>query len=125
MKASAIGLVLPPSFAAIAMSVRRLIAFHVALLKVFDCVFCLSEVTCRFPSCLLISLPLDLVLDPVPLDLLVKDCFNFVFFLTFDDVRQWLVLELLPWERVGYCPLKDIAVEYWVDPGLWWKLKFV
>ena len=107
------------------MSIRRLIAFLVALLKVFDCVSCLSKVTCRFPSCLFISLPLDHVLDPVPLDLLVKDCFNFIFFLTFNDVWRWLVLELLPWERVDCCPLKDIVVEYWVDPGLWWKLKFV
>ena len=96
MKASAIGLVLPPSFAAIVMSVRRLIAFHIALLKVFDCVSCLSEVTRRFPSCLLISLPLDPVLDPIPLDLLVKDYFDFVFFLTFNDVGRWLVLEFLP-----------------------------
>ena len=112
MKALAIGLVLLPSFAAIAMSVRRLIASHVALLKVFDCVFCLSKVTRRFSSCLLISLSLDPVLDPVPLDLLVKDCFDFVYFLTFDDVRQWLILESLPWERVGCRPLKDIAVEY-------------
>ena len=125
MKASAIGLVLPPSFAAIAMSVRRLIVSHVALLKVSDCVSCSSEVTRRFSSCFLISLPLDPVLDPVLLDLLVKDCFNFVFFLTFNDVGQWLVLESLPWEKVSCCPLKDIAIEYWVDPGLWWKLKFV
>ena len=125
MKALAIGLVLPLNFAALAMSVKKLIASHIALLKVFDCVSCLSEVTCRFLSCLLISLPLDPVLDPVPLNLFVKDCFDFVFFLTFDDVRRWLVLELLPWERVGCCPLKDIAIEYWVDPGLWWKLKFV
>ena len=73
MKVLAIGLVLPPSFAAIAMSVRRLIASHVALLKVLDCAFCLSKVTRRFPGCLLISLPLDPVLDPVLLDLLVKD----------------------------------------------------
>ena len=107
------------------MSVRRLIAFHVALLKVFNCVSCLSEVTRRFPSCFLISLPLDPVLDPVPLDLLVKDCFDFVFFLTFNDVGRWLILESLPWERVGCRLLKDIAVEYWEDPGLWWKLKFV
>ena len=125
MKALAIGLVLLPSFAAIAMSVRRLIASHAVLLKVFDCVFCSSKVTHKFSNCLLISLPLDPVLDPVPLDHLVKDCFDFVFFLTFDDVRRWLVLELLPWEKVGCCLLKDIAVEYWVDPGLWWKLKFV
>ena len=96
MKALAFGLVLLPSFAVIAMSVRRLIAFHVALLKVFDCVFCLSKVICRFSSCLLISLPLDPVLDSVLLDLLVKDCSDFVFFLTFDDVRQWLVLKFLP-----------------------------
>ena len=96
MKALAFSLVLPPSFAAIAMSVRRLIASHVALLKVFNCVSCLSEVTCRFPSCLLISLSLDSVLDPVSLDLLVKDCFDFIFVLTFNDVRQWLVLKLLP-----------------------------
>ena len=68
---------------------------------------------------------LDPVLDPVPLDLLVKDCFDFVFFLTFNNVGQRLILELMPWERVGCCPLKDITVEYWVDPGLWWKLKFV
>ena len=100
------------------MSVRRLIASHVVSLKVFDCVFCLSEVTHRFPSCLLKSLPLNPVLDPVPFDLLVKDCFDLVFFLTFNDVRRWLVLELLPWEKVGCCPLKDIIVEYWVDPGL-------
>ena len=118
MKALAIGLVLPPSFAAIAMPVRRLIASHVASLKVFDFVSCLSEVTHKFLSCLLISLSLDPVLDPVPLDLLVKDCFDFVFFLTFNDVQRWLVLELLPWERVSCCPLKDIAVEYWVNPGL-------
>ena len=51
--------------------------------------------------------------------LIVKDCFNFVFFLTFDDVQRWLVLKLLPWEKVGCCSFKDIAVEYWVDPGLW------
>ena len=107
------------------MSVKRLIASHIALFKVFDCVSCSFEVTCRFPSCLLISLSLDPVLDPVPLELLVKDCFNFVFFLTFDDVQRWLVLKLLPWEKVGCCPLKDIAIEYWVDPSLWWKLKFV
>ena len=107
------------------MSVRRLIASHVASLKVFDCVFCLSKVTCRFSNCLLIFFPLDPVLDPIPLDLFVKDCFDFVFFLTFDDVWRWLILELLPWEKVGCCPLKDIAVEYWVDLGLWWKLKFV
>ena len=112
MKASAIGLVLPPSFAAIAMSVKRLIASYVASFKVFNCVFCLSKITCRFSSCLLISLSLDPVLDPVPLDLLVKDCFDFVFFLTFNDVWRWLVLELLPWENVGCCPLKDIVVEY-------------
>ena len=118
MEALAISLVFLPSFPAIAMSVKRLIAFHVALLKVFDCIFCSSEVTHRFSSCLLVSLPLDPVLDPVPLNLLVKDCFNFVFFLTFGDVGRWLVLELLPWERVGCCPLKDITVEYWVDPGL-------
>ena len=86
MKALAIGLILLPSFAAIAMSVRRLIASHVASLKVFDYVFCSSEVTRRFLSCLLISLPLDPVLDPVPLDLLVKDFFDFVFFLTFNNV---------------------------------------
>ena len=125
MKASAIGFVLPPSFAAIAMSVRRLIASHVALLKVFNCVSCLSKVTCRFPSCFLISFLLDPVLDPVPLDLVVKNCFNFVFFLTFNDVGRWLVLESLPWERVGCRPLKDIVVEYWMDLGLWWNLKFV
>ena len=119
MKASAIGLVFPPSFAAIAMSVRRLIASYIALLKVFDCVFCSSKVTHRFPSCLLISLPFDPVLDPVPHDLLVEDCFDFVFILTFNDVGRWLVLELLPWERVGCCPLKNIAVKYWMDPGLW------
>ena len=118
MKVLAIGLVLLPSFAAIAMYVRRLIASHVALLKVFNCAFCLSKVTCRFPSCFLISLPLDPVLNPVPLDLLVKDCFDFIFFLTFDDVGRWLVLKLLPWEKDSCCPLKDIAVEYWVDPGL-------
>ena len=100
------------------MFVRKLIASHVALLKVFDCDFCLSEITRRFPSCFLISLPLNLVLDPVPLDLLVEDCFDFVFFLTFNVVRQWLVLELLPWERIGCCLFKDIAVEYWVNPGL-------
>ena len=82
MKTSAIGLVFLPSFAAIAMSVRRLIASHVTLLKVFNCVFCLSKVTRRFPSCFLIFLLLDPVLDPVPLNLLVKDCFDFVFFLT-------------------------------------------
>ena len=52
------------------------------------------------------------VLNPVPLDLLVKDCFDFVFFLTFDNVGQWLILELLPWEKVGCCPFKVIAVEY-------------
>ena len=125
MKALAIGLVLLPSFAAIAMFVRRLIAFHVALLKVFDCVSCSSKVTRRFPSCFLISFLLDPVLDPIPLDLLVKDCFDFVFFLTFNDVGWWLVLKLLPWERVSCRPLKDIAVEYCVNPGLWWKLKFV
>ena len=125
MKASAISLVLPPSLAAIAMFVRRLIASHVTLLKVFNCVSCLSKVICRFPSCLFISLPLDLVLDPVPLDLLVKDCFNFVFFLTFDDVGRWFVLELLLWEKVGCCSLKDIVVKYWMDLSLWWKLKFV
>ena len=119
MKVSAIGLVLPPSFAAIAMSVKKLIAFHIASIKVFDCVSCSSKVTCRLSSCLFISLPLDPVLDPVPLDLLVKDCFNFVFFLTFYDVGRWLILELLPWERVSCCPLKNIAVEYWIDPGLW------
>ena len=118
MKELAIGLVFSPSFAAIAMSVRRLIASHVALLKVFDCVSCVSEVTRRFPSCLLISLPLDLVLDSVPLDLLVKNWFDFVFFLTFDDVEWWLVLKLLPWEKVGCCLLKDITGEYWVDLGL-------
>ena len=101
------------------MSVRRLIASHVASLKVFNCVSCLSEVTRRFPSYLLLSLPLDPVLDPVPLDLLVKDCFDFVFFLTFNDVGRWLVLKSLPWERVGCRPLKNIAVEYWMDPGLW------
>ena len=78
------------------MSVRRLIASHIASLKVFNCVSCLSKVTHRFPSCFLISLPFDSVLDPVPLDLLVKDCFDFLFFLTFNDVRRWLVLELLP-----------------------------
>ena len=100
------------------MSVRRLITSHVASLKVFDCVSCSSKVTRRFPSCFLIFLPLDPVLDPVPLDLLVKDCFNFVFFLTFNDVGRWLVLELLPWEKVGCRPLKDIAVEYRMDPGL-------
>ena len=125
MKALAIGLVFLPSFAAIAMSVRRLIAFHVASLKVFDCISCSSEVTCRFPSCFLIFLPLDPVLDPVLLDFLVEDCFDFIFFLTFNDVGRWLVLELLPWEKVGCRPLKDIAVEHWMDPGLWWKLKFV
>ena len=125
MKVLVIGLVLPPSFAVIAMSVRRLIASHVASLKIFDCLSCSFKVTRRFPSCLLISLPLDPVLDPVPLDFLVKDCFDFVLFLTFDDVGRWLVLELLPWERVDCRPLKDIAVEYWMDPGLWWKLKFV
>ena len=91
MKALTIGLILLPSFAAIAMSVKKLIALHVALLKVFDYVSCLSEITCRFPSCLLISLPLDPVLDPIPLDLLVKDCFDFVFFLTFNDVRRCVV----------------------------------
>ena len=107
------------------MFVKRLIASHVALLKVFDCVSCLSEIIRKFPSCLLISLPLDPVLDPVPLDLLVEDCFEFVFFLTFNDVGRWLVLELLPWEEVGCRPLKNIAVEYWMDLGLWWKLKFV
>ena len=110
---------------AIGLPIKRLIAFHVASLKIFDCIFCSSEVICRFPSCLLIFFPLDPVLNLVPLDFLVKDCFDFVFFLTFDDVWRWLVLELLPWERVGCCPLKDIVVEYWVDPGLWWKLKFV
>ena len=78
-----------------------------------------------FPSFLLISLPLDPVLDLVLLDLLVENCFDFVFFLTFNDVEQWLILQLLPWERVGCRPLKDIAVEYWMDPGLWWELKFV
>ena len=92
MKASAIGLVLLLSFAVIAMSVRRLIASHIALFKIFNCVSCLSKVNCRFPSCLLISLPLDPVLDPVPLDLLVKDCFDFIFLLTFNDVGWWLVL---------------------------------
>ena len=125
MKALAFGLVLPPSFAVIVMSVRGLIASHVASLKVFDCVSCLSEVTRRFPSCLFIFFPLDPVLDPIPLDFLVKDCFDFVFFLIFNDVQQWLVLKLLPWEKVGCCLLKDIVVEYWVDLGLWWKLKFV
>ena len=125
MKASAISLVFPLSFAAIAMSVRGLIASHVALLKVFDCVSCLSEVTHRFPGCLFMSLPLDPFLDPVLLNLLVKDCCDFVFFLTFNDVGQWLILQLLPWEKVGCCPFKDINVEYWVDPGLWWKLQFV
>ena len=125
MKASAISLVLPPSFAVIAMFVRRLIAFHVASLKVFNYVSCSSKITCRFPSCLLIFLLLDPVLDPILLDLLVKDCFNFVFFLTFDDVGWWLVLELLPWGKVSYCSLEDITVENWIDPGLWWKLKFV
>ena len=119
MKASAIGFDFPPSFAAIVMSIRRLIASHVASFKVFDCVFCLSKVTRKFSNCFLISLPLDPVLDPVPLDLLVKDCFDFVFFLTFNNVWGWLVLELLPWERVGCCSLKDIAVKYWVDLGLW------
>ena len=118
MKALAIGLVLLPSFAAIAMSVRRLIASHIASLKVFDCVSCSFEVTRRFPSCLLISLPLDPVLDPIPLDLFVEDCFNFVFFLTFNDVGRWFVLKSLPWEKVGCRLLKDIAVEYWMDPGL-------
>ena len=88
MKASAFGLVLSPSFAIIAMSVRRLIASHVALFKVFNYISCLSEVTRRFPSYFLISFPLDPVLDPVPLDFLVKDCFDFVFFLTFNDVRR-------------------------------------
>ena len=112
MKALAICLVLLPSLAAIAISARRLIASHVASLKVFDCVFCLSKITCRFSSCLLISLPLDPVLDLVLLDLLVKDCFDFVFFLTFDDVRWWLILESLPWERVGCCLLKAITVKY-------------
>ena len=107
------------------MSVRRLIASHVALLKVFYYVFCLSEVTRRFSSCFLISLPFDPVLDPIPLDFLVKYRFDFVFFLTFNNVGWWLVLELLPWERVGCCSLKDITVEYWVDLGLWWKLKFI
>ena len=125
IKALAISLVLSPSFAVIAMSVRRLIAFHVASFKAFDCISCLSEVTCRFSNYLFIFLSLDPVLDPVPLDLLVKDYFDFVFFLTFDNVRRWLILELLPWERVGCCLFKDIAVEYWVDLGLWWKLKFV
>ena len=119
MKALVFGLVLSPSFAAIAMSVKRLIASHVASFKVFDCISCLSEITHRFPSCLLIFLLLDLVLDPVPLDLLVKDYFDFVFFLTFNDVGQWLVLELFPWEGVDCCPLKDITVKYWVNPGLW------
>ena len=94
------------------MSVRRLIASHIASLKVFNCISCLSKVPCRFPSCLFISLLLDPVLDPVPLDLLVEDCFDFVFFLTFDDVGRWLVLELLPWEKVSCRPLKDIAVKY-------------
>ena len=107
------------------MSVRRLIASHVASLKVFNCVSCTSKVTRRFPSCFLISLPLDPVLGPVSLDFLVEDCFDFVFFLTFNNVERWLVLELLPWERLGCRPLKDIVVEYWMDPGLWWKLKFV
>ena len=125
MKASAIGLVLLPSFAAIAMSVKRLIASYIASLKVFNCASCWSKVTCRFPSCLLISFSLDPVLNPIPLDLLVEDCFDFVFFLTFNDVGRWLVLESLPWERVCCRPLKDITVEYWMDPGLWWKLKFV
>ena len=78
------------------MSAKKLIAFHVASLKVFDCVSCLFKVTHRFSSCLFISLPLDPVLDPVPLDLLVEDCFDFAFFLTFDDVGRWLVLKLLP-----------------------------
>ena len=119
MKTSAISLVFSPSFAAIAISVKKLIAFHVALFKVFNYVSCLFKITCRFSSCLLISFSLDPVLDPVLLDFLVKDCFNFVFFLTFNDVERWLVLELLPWERVGCCPLKDITVKYWVDPGLW------
>ena len=101
------------------MSVRRLIASHVASLKVFNSVSCLSDVIRKYLSCLLISLSLDLVLDPVPLDLFVKDCFDFVYFLTFNDVGWWLVLELLPWERVGCRSLKDIAVEYCMDPGLW------
>ena len=101
------------------MSVRRLNAFHVALLKVFNCVSCLFKFTCRFPSRFLISLSLDPVLDPVPLDLFVEDCFDFVFFLTFNDVRRWLVLESLSWKRLGGCSLKDIAIEYWVDLGLW------
>ena len=80
MKVSAFGPVLPPSFVAIAISVRKLIVFHLASLKVFNCVSCLSKVTFRFPSCLFISLLLDPVLHPVLLDLLVKDCFDFVFF---------------------------------------------
>ena len=107
------------------MSVRRLIASYVASLKVFDCVSCSSEVIRKFSSYLLISLPLDPVLDPVLLDFLVKDCFDFVFFLTFNDVGRWLSLESLSWKKVCCCPLKNIAVEYWMDPGLWWKLKFV
>ena len=86
MKTLANGLLILPILAAIAMSVRRLIASHVALLKVFNYVSCLSKITCKFPSCLLISLPLDPVLDPFPLNLLVKDCFDFIFFLTFNDV---------------------------------------
>ena len=79
MKALAIGLILLLSFAAIAMSARRLIASHVALLKIFDYVSCLSKVTRRFPSCLLIFFLFDPVLDPVPLDLLAEDCFDFIF----------------------------------------------
>ena len=119
MKALAIGLVFLPCLVTIAMSAKRLIASHVALLKVFNCVSCLSKVTHRFLSCFLISFPLNPVQDPVLLDLLVKDCFDFIFFLTFNDVGQWFVLKLLPWEKVDRCLLKDITVEYWVDPGLW------
>ena len=107
------------------MTVRKLIASHVASLKVFDCVSCSSKVTHGFPNCLLISLSIDPVLDPVSLDLLVEDCFDFVFFLIFDDVRRWLVVELLLWEKVGCRPFKDITAKYWMDPGLWWKLKIV
>ena len=92
------------------MSVRRVIASHVALLKVNDCVFCSSKFTRRFPSCLLIFLPLNPVLDSILLDLLVKDYFDFVFLLTFNDVGQWLILELLPWEKLVAACLKTLLL---------------
>ena len=88
MKALAIGFILPLSFVAITISVRTLIAFQVACLKVFNCISCLSKVTCKLLSCFRISLPLDPVLDLVLLDLLVKDCFDFVFSVTFNNVGR-------------------------------------